>query len=100
MQLLLQVPYGHGSNQHLILGPGEVERIGRAGALDKFAVKDPFMSRTHFEIGCIGEGKCVIRDLDSAHGTYLNGEKITEAELADGDRVFAGRTPFVVRLDH
>jgi pSer/pThr/pTyr-binding forkhead associated (FHA) protein len=100
MRLSLQVPYGAGMDRKLMLGPGEVERIGRASELDKFSVKDPFMSRAHFELRCGREGKCVIRDLESSHGTYLNGEKVVEAELSDGDKVFAGRTPFVVRLDH
>jgi pSer/pThr/pTyr-binding forkhead associated (FHA) protein len=101
MQLSIKVRYGRGSERKLVLGPGDCERIGRAKEFDRFAIGDPFMSRAHFEVRCEGAGKCLIRDLESANGTYVNGEKVSaEVELSDGDRVFAGHTPFVIDLNH
>ena len=35
-------------------------------------------------------GRFVITDLDSKNGTFVNGEKITERALADGDEVVFG----------
>jgi hypothetical protein len=58
---------------------------------------DPHMSARHFVMVC-HDGHCRIRDLDSTNGTFLNGAKISEATLNDGDRIEAGRSTFHVRV--
>ncbi|RMD98262.1 MAG: FHA domain-containing protein [Deltaproteobacteria bacterium] len=35
-------------------------------------------------------GRCYIKDLNSSNGTYVNGEKIAEKRLEDGDRITMG----------
>ena len=46
------------------------------------------------------DGRCHIQDLGSTNGTFVNGSRVTEAILHDGDRVEAGKSTFVVRLHH
>src|SRR5207244_970862 len=56
------------------------------------------MSGAHFAVECDARA-CRLRDLNSRNGTKLNGELVTQAVLRDGDRVHAGRTDFVVRIE-
>lgn len=67
--------------------------IGRvAGA--EIVIDDDSVSRRHLEIRKSATGY-VVRDLGSANGTFVNGEAITEAPLANGDEVRAGVVGFV-----
>src|SRR3954469_7894066 len=69
--------------------------IGRSDQCD-ISVKDSSMSGRHAEIKK-SEGDITIRDLGSANGIYLNGERIEEAELYDGDVLRLGQTS--IRID-
>src|SRR5262249_21307548 len=42
---------------------------------------------------------CRLRDLNSRFGTTLNGTMVTEATVRDGDRIIAGQTTIVVRVE-
>jgi pSer/pThr/pTyr-binding forkhead associated (FHA) protein len=64
--------------------------IGRSDQCD-ISVKDSSMSGRHAEIKK-SDGDIKIRDLGSANGIYLNGERIEEAELYDGDVLRLGQT--------
>ena len=39
----------------------------------------------------------MLRDLSSENGTYVNGQRVTERMLADGDRVQFGTSRFVFK---
>ncbi len=54
-------------------------------------LNDHAISRKHCEVVHVG-GKWIIRDLQSSNGTYVNGEKIMEQALQDGDRLRLGQT--------
>lgn len=45
----------------------------------------------------IGGGVCILVDLNSANGTFVNGERISERALQDGDRVRLGLLEFVFK---
>jgi pSer/pThr/pTyr-binding forkhead associated (FHA) protein len=64
--------------------------LGRGKADISFGDSD--ISRIHATIDIYGKGHAVIRDLGSTNGTYVNKKKITEAKLADGDRIQLGGT--------
>jgi diguanylate cyclase (GGDEF)-like protein len=64
--------------------------IGR-GAGSDVHVLDDGISRKHAEI-VQQDGKILIRDLGSTNGTYCNGERISEHELVDGDKIQIGST--------
>ncbi|HWE25196.1 MAG TPA: FHA domain-containing protein [Myxococcales bacterium] len=93
------------SANFIIKGPSGVEKsypmrqlavtIGRSDHCD-ISVKDSSMSGRHAEIRKI-DGEITVRDLGSANGIYLNGERIEEAELFDGDVLRLGQTS--VRVD-
>jgi hypothetical protein len=56
------------------------------------------MSSIHFELEC-GENACRFRDLNSLNGTSLNGQKVTQSNLRDGDRIVAGATTFLLQME-
>jgi hypothetical protein len=58
---------------------------------------DPHMSARHFEV-VYDAGRCRIRDLGSTNGTFVNGVRISDAALRDGDRIDAGTSAFVVHV--
>jgi hypothetical protein len=69
--------------------------IGRAED-NQIRILDPGISRRHVLITATGESY-TIRDLKSQNGTYLNGERIDERTLADGDRITLGDVTLVFR---
>jgi diguanylate cyclase (GGDEF)-like protein len=64
--------------------------IGRGQQAD-IQVIDEGISRRHAEIKHEGEN-IIIRDLGSTNGTYCNGDRITEHQLSDGDKIQVGST--------
>jgi pSer/pThr/pTyr-binding forkhead associated (FHA) protein len=62
--------------------------IGRSSELDMVLVED-MVSRKHAKI-TVGGGKIVIEDLGSTNGTFVNGEKVKQARLKEGDRILIG----------
>jgi hypothetical protein len=69
--------------------------IGRSDHCD-LSIADSSVSGRHAEISRI-DGDIKIRDVGSANGIYLNGERIEEAELFDGDVLRLGQTS--IRID-
>jgi hypothetical protein len=68
--------------------PGKQIVVGRSSDLDMVLVED-MVSRKHAKITC-SDGKILIEDLGSTNGTFVNGEKIKQARLKEGDRVLIG----------
>jgi diguanylate cyclase (GGDEF)-like protein len=64
--------------------------IGRGQQAD-IQVVDEGISRRHAEIAHEGD-RIYIRDLQSTNGTFCNGERITEHQLSDGDKIQVGST--------
>jgi pSer/pThr/pTyr-binding forkhead associated (FHA) protein len=62
--------------------------IGRSSELDMVLVED-MVSRKHAKI-TVAAGKVTIEDLGSTNGTFVNGEKIKQARLKEGDRILIG----------
>ena len=68
--------------------------LGR-GNENKITIKDPYISKNHLKI-VEDEGNYYLEDLDSANGTYLNGERIMDVvELKNGDRIRVGQVEFL-----
>jgi sigma-B regulation protein RsbU (phosphoserine phosphatase) len=63
--------------------------IGRRSETD-LRLPGADISRVHAEITA-ENGTCIIRDKQSRFGTFVNGEKITEKELAHGDQIRLGQ---------
>jgi Domain of unknown function (DUF4388)/Inner membrane component of T3SS, cytoplasmic domain len=62
--------------------------IGRSSELDMVLVED-MVSRKHAKIGVAG-GKITIEDLGSTNGTFVNGEKVKQSRIKEGDRILIG----------
>lgn len=74
---------------------GSIRTIGRASRAD-FNVDAALVSRLHCRLTARTDGVLEIEDLESTNGTFVNGKKITKAELADGDRIGVGRVTLSV----
>jgi hypothetical protein len=70
-------------------------RIGRSSSCD-LVLEDDSISRRHAEIALRG-GVCVIRDLGSCNGTWVNGRAVRRARLRRGDELQLGETLIRVR---
>ena len=82
-------------DQTIDLTDGRTQVVGRAVTSD-VPIYDPTVSRRHAEV-FLSEGGVGIRDLGSSNGTFLNGEKITDAVARDTDMVTFGKVAFRVR---
>jgi len=63
--------------------------IGRLSE-SQIVLTNPYVSRRHAKLIKTGEGYKLV-DMKSTHGTYVNGERIEERKLNDGDRIHLGR---------
>jgi hypothetical protein len=60
------------------------------------SLPDRWLSSTHARLTRV-LGKWMLEDAGSKNGTFVNGERVTRTELADGDVVEAGHVFFVFR---
>lgn len=71
----------------------EDETIVGRGKESQIQILDPRASRQHAVIR-FSAGGCLIEDLGSTGGTFLNGAVVQSAELKDGDTITIGDTSF------
>ncbi len=95
MGVSLQMKWGSLLGKKIRVPVGQRVKVGR-GSQCHIPIVDQYMSRTHFSLGWEGTA-CWIYDLNSRHGTFLNGKKVQKAPLSDGDAIRAGLTILVVR---
>lgn len=98
MKLILDVRSGPHTGKKIEVTPGHLVRIGRTATADVSFPEDSHMSGVHFAIQC-EEKVCWIRDYKSTNGTFVNGQKIVDVALREGDKVTAGTTEFFVQVD-
>lgn len=84
----LLVTSGRTKGQTYQVSPERDCVIGRTSDCD-ICIADPRISRRHCVI-VPGQAGFLVRDLDSANGLLLNGTKIREAPLKEGDRLTIG----------
>jgi hypothetical protein len=96
MSVTLSVIQGPYEGRQIQVGVGQVFRVGRTDRSEHAFPDDTYLSGTHLEVGCNEQG-CWIRDLGSSNGTFLNGAKIEQAVLQEGDQISAGETVFLVQ---
>ena len=76
---------------------GQTVDVGRSHHASFPIPHDQWMSSLHFRVEC-DELHCQLRDLNSRNGTSVNGGKVTQVILADGDTILAGQTKFGVHI--
>lgn len=98
MRLILEVQSGPAKGKKSWLRSGQKVVIGRTEGSDCVIAHDGQISSRHFSLECSSEN-CLVRDLGSSNGTFLNGQKVEEAVVRSGDRIVAGQTTFVVLIE-
>jgi serine/threonine-protein kinase len=63
----------------------------------RLPVKDSAISRVHFMVE-VNPPQCRLLDMASSNGTFVNGRKVRDVELRDGDRIRIGKTSFAVSI--
>jgi hypothetical protein len=98
MRVILQIFSGPAAGKTVEVKPGSLVRIGRTERADFSFPADAHMSGVHF--GVEFDGKvCRLHDYRSTNGTQVNGERVETAVLQDGDRITAGESAFMVRIE-
>src|SRR5437660_1672896 len=96
MQICLTVIEGPHQGQVFSFGGHDTFLVGRSKhAHFRLPYKDKYFSRIHFLLE-VNPPRCRVIDMGSRNGTFVNGQKISKADLKDGDLLTAGHT--VLRL--
>lgn len=99
MKLVLEIISGPATGRCFALPDDRVTTFGRTDAADHSLPEDNYLSRCHFAVRFdTDENAWQIRDLESRHGTSVNGEKILETHLPEATEITAGRTVFQTRI--
>src|SRR6478752_5658623 len=98
MVVILEAVSGPVLGKRIEVRGGSIVRIGRTGKSDHPIAEDGYLSGLHFAVEFDGT-QCRIRDLGSSNGTFVNGSRVTEQVVQDGDSVVAGGSTFVVHVD-
>jgi len=67
------------------LDPSESTILGRSPS-NSIYIKDRNVSRAHCLIR-VEKDQCIIEDLGSTNGTFVNGQRVTESVINPGDQV-------------
>ena len=97
MQLTLEIKTGRLAGRVVPVPEGKATTVGRTPRSDLAIPQDTFLSGIHFALESNG-AKCKVVDRKSANGTFLNGTRVSEAIVHDGDEIMAGKTLFLVRM--
>lgn len=98
MRVTLQVSSGPLAGRIIFLKAGQRAEVGRTEWADFTFPHDAQMAEVHFMVECQPD-QCVIRDLETATGTFVNGQPIVEQRLRHGMEILAGQTRFQVGID-
>ncbi len=82
--------------RRVALGAGTI-CIGRSPEND-IVLDDRRVSRRHAEVR-LRLGRHTLYDLGSTNGTFVNGKRVSEVALSEGDRITLGAATLVYRLD-
>lgn len=85
-----------GTSQEIVLRKPRVV-VGRESDCE-LRIPLPSVSRQHCEF-IVEDGKVTLRDLGSSNGTYVNKQRIEEAELNSGDLIAVGPAVFAFMID-
>ncbi len=81
-----------GGEHSVDITTGQTIVVGRAVTTD-LPVYDPTVSRRHAELVLTAQG-LTVRDLGSSNGTFVNGIRVSEMRVKDGDAVTFGKVAF------
>src|SRR5713101_3310446 len=92
MKITLRVIAGPHKGREFVFGGHDTFLVGRSKrAHFRLSTKDKYFSRIHFMVE-VNPPYCRLMDMGSRNGTYVNDQKVSQADLKAGDRIKAGRT--------
>jgi len=77
----------YSGGEYPLADPGEIV-IGRSSGVDMVLLEE-LVSRKHARL-VLAEGEIAIEDLGSTNGTFVNGERIKQTRIEEGDRILIG----------
>jgi serine/threonine-protein kinase len=99
MRIILTVTEGPNAGATFVFEEHEALLVGRSRhARQRLPVKDRYLSRVHFLIEA-NPPRCLLTDMRSHNGTWVNGTRVQTAELHDGDVIRAGHTLLRVAIE-
>lgn len=97
MQVNLKVLAGPYKDRVFCFTQPDTFLIGRTSDSHLYLPDDRFFSRHHCLLE-ISPPHCLLRDLGSTNGTFVNGRKVSEAALQNGDQIQGGETVLLVEV--
>jgi pSer/pThr/pTyr-binding forkhead associated (FHA) protein len=97
-RLIVEIRFGRLSGRKVVVSPGAKLRVGRTDRADLVVAHDGEMSNVHFEIAWDGS-VCTLVDLESAKGTWLDGQRVDKGEVAHRAWIRAGETILTVHVE-
>ena len=99
VQATLHIKSGPDSGRSFLVRNGEVCCFGASErAADVKLPDDAYLADRQFSLDCTGSD-CVLRDLGSDCGTFVNGERQLECVIRTGDSIVAGQTEFGIDVE-
>jgi serine/threonine-protein kinase len=98
MRVILDVIEGPRKGRSFVFERHDTFLVGRSQFAHCSMPEDLALSRDHFLIE-INPPRCEIRDLGSTNGTFVNERPIERGRLSPGDRIMAGQSVFLVRME-
>lgn len=97
MRVTLRVLEGPYRGREFTFDHHDTFLIGRSENAHLYLPDDRFFSRHHCLLE-IAPPRCFLRDLGSTNGTFVNGQKVSEVFLRNGDRIQGGQTVLEVEV--
>jgi eukaryotic-like serine/threonine-protein kinase len=97
MQVNLRVLAGPYNGRVFTFNQPDTFLIGRTNESHLCLTDDRFFSRHHCLLE-ISPPRCFLRDLGSTNGTFVNGQRVGEVFLNNGDRIQGGETILLVEV--
>lgn len=98
LRAVIAIESGPRAGARWLLRPGDVLIFGRSEQADVAFADDRQLSSQHFRLSATVSA-CIIEDLKSTNGTWVNEQRISKQALDDGDQIRGGGTLFVFRLE-
>ena len=98
MRIIVDIQSGPRAGHKVMLRRNQLLVFGRTEWADVVFTNDTRMSAKHFSLESHGD-RLQLRDLESSGGTNVNGQRVGEAWLYNGDIVAAGETQLAIRIE-
>lgn len=98
MRVILEVISGPQARTEIALAGHQKATFGRTNWADYQFPADTLMSGKHFSVECDGQ-TCLVCDLNSTNGTYIDDERVIEGPAHSGAIIRAGYTKLKVTLE-